>query len=119
MATVRKWEMLAATKVKMSGSENKVNSNTYNISSIRRVTRKFLEVSSSLFQYYNKALNLYDVARHQNLENNLSQVQHNEDSPVPTDVLLLAIWTSVLFSLDFSFYISVALVINFFYRFFY
>ena len=37
--------MLAATKVKMSGSEKKVNRTTYNISSIKRVTRKFLEVS--------------------------------------------------------------------------
>ena len=56
--------------------------------------------------------------RHQNLENNPSQVQHSEDSPVPTDVLLLAIWTSVLFPFDFSFYISVPLVINFFKQFF-
>ena len=31
-------------KVKMSGSETKVNENTYNISSIKRV-KKFLEVS--------------------------------------------------------------------------
>ena len=45
MAAVRKREMLAATKVKMSGSEKKVNRTTYNISSIKRVTRKFLEVS--------------------------------------------------------------------------
>ena len=37
--------MLAATKVKMSGSEKKVNKNTYDSSSIKRVTRKFLEVS--------------------------------------------------------------------------
>ena len=37
--------MLAATKVKMSGSEKKVNRTTYNISSIKRVTRKVLEVS--------------------------------------------------------------------------
>ena len=29
----------------MSGSEKKVNRSTYNISSIKRVTRKFLEVS--------------------------------------------------------------------------
>ena len=36
--------MLAATKVKMSGSKNKVNK-TYDISSIKRATRKFLEVS--------------------------------------------------------------------------
>ena len=32
-------------KVKMSGSEKKVNDNTYYISSIKRVTKKFLEVS--------------------------------------------------------------------------
>ena len=30
--------------VKMSGSEKKVNGNTYDISSIQRVTKKFLEV---------------------------------------------------------------------------
>ena len=40
-----KWEMLVATKVKMSGSEKtKVNRNI-KISSIRRVTREFIEVS--------------------------------------------------------------------------
>ena len=32
-------------KVKISVSENKVNENTYDISSIKRVTKKFLEVS--------------------------------------------------------------------------
>ena len=32
-------------KVKMSGSENTVNDNTYDIPSIKRVTKKFLEVS--------------------------------------------------------------------------
>ena len=37
--------MLAIIKVKMSSSEKKVNRNTYNISSIKHVTRKFLEVS--------------------------------------------------------------------------
>ena len=37
--------MLAATKVKMSGSEKKVNRTTYNISAIKRVTGKFLGVS--------------------------------------------------------------------------
>ena len=36
--------MLAATKEKNSGSE-KVNKNMYYISSIKRVTRKFLDVS--------------------------------------------------------------------------
>ena len=32
-------------KVKMSGSEKKVNENTYDISSTKRVTKNFLEVS--------------------------------------------------------------------------
>ena len=32
-------------KVKISGSEKKVNENTYDISPIKRVTMKFLEVS--------------------------------------------------------------------------
>ena len=32
-------------KVKMSGSEKKVNENTYDISYKKRVTKKFLEVS--------------------------------------------------------------------------
>ena len=33
--------MLAATKVKMSGSEKKSDQTTYNFYSIKRVTRKF------------------------------------------------------------------------------
>ena len=38
--------MLAATKVKMSGSEKKkVNGNTYDFSFIKLVTRNFFEVS--------------------------------------------------------------------------
>ena len=37
--------MLRATKVKMSGSEKKVNKNTYIIPSMKHVTRKILEVS--------------------------------------------------------------------------
>ena len=37
--------MLVATRVKMSGSQKKVSRTTYNISSIKRLTRKFLEVS--------------------------------------------------------------------------
>ena len=37
--------MLATTGVKMSGSEKKVNRNAYNIFPIKRVTKKFLEVS--------------------------------------------------------------------------
>ena len=44
LAAVRKWEILAATKVKMS-EWKKVNNNKYDISSVKRVTRKFLEVS--------------------------------------------------------------------------
>ena len=32
-------------KVKMSGSENNVNHKTYDIPSIKRITKKFLEVS--------------------------------------------------------------------------
>ena len=45
LAAVRKWEILAATKVKMS-EWKKVSNNRYDISSIKRVTRKFLKVSS-------------------------------------------------------------------------
>ena len=37
--------MLAATRVKMSDSEKRVTKNTCDIPSIKRVTRKFLEVS--------------------------------------------------------------------------
>ena len=37
--------MLAAIKVKMSGTEKKLNMNTCKIFSITLVTRKFLEVS--------------------------------------------------------------------------
>ena len=37
--------ILAATGVKMSDSGKKVNKNTYDISSKKRVTRKLLEVS--------------------------------------------------------------------------
>ena len=37
VVAVRKWEMLAAFKVKMSGSEKIVNKNTYDISSIKRI----------------------------------------------------------------------------------
>ena len=45
VVAVRKLQMLATIKVKMSNSEKKVNKNTYDISSIKRVTRTFLEVS--------------------------------------------------------------------------
>ena len=44
LAAVRKWEILAATKVKM-GEWKKVNNNKYDISSVKLVTRKILEVS--------------------------------------------------------------------------
>ena len=37
--------MLAATRVKMSDSEKRVNKNTSDIPFIKRVTRKFLEAS--------------------------------------------------------------------------
>ena len=37
--------MLATIKVKMNAMEKKANRNTYDISPIKRVTRKFLEVS--------------------------------------------------------------------------
>ena len=38
----------ASGQVKMSSREKKVNTKTYNISSIKRVIRKFLEASFSL-----------------------------------------------------------------------
>ena len=48
VAAVTKWEMLAATN-QMQGENKrqwkKVNENTYDISSIKSVTKKFLEVS--------------------------------------------------------------------------
>ena len=44
VAAVRKWEMLAVTTLKVSGCEKKGDTNTYDISSIKRVTRKFLGV---------------------------------------------------------------------------
>ena len=34
---LRKWHMLAASKVKMSAKEKKMNRNTYDVSSIKRV----------------------------------------------------------------------------------
>ena len=39
--------MLALTKVKMSGSEKKMNKNTYDISHTKSIISKFLEVSRS------------------------------------------------------------------------
>ena len=44
LAALRKWEILAAAKVEVS-EWKKVTSNRYNISSIKRVTGKFLDVS--------------------------------------------------------------------------
>ena len=45
-ARVAKWEMLAATNARWKwAAVKKVNGNTYDISSIKRVTKKFLEVS--------------------------------------------------------------------------
>ena len=34
---LKKWHMLAASKVKMSANEKKMNRNTYDISSIKRI----------------------------------------------------------------------------------
>ena len=48
--------MLAATKVKMIGSEKKVNRTTYNISSIKCLSRKFLEVSRVIMQNSSKEM---------------------------------------------------------------
>ena len=45
VAAVRKGEMLPATDVRMSSSEQKVDKNTYLISSMKRVTNQ--EVSGS------------------------------------------------------------------------
>ena len=44
VAAVSKLKMLAATNARMSGSDKKVNENTSDISSIKRVTPKFLQV---------------------------------------------------------------------------
>ena len=45
IAAVKKWEILAATTVKMSGSEKvKANRDTYNISCIKRATRRTIHV---------------------------------------------------------------------------
>ena len=48
VVAIRKWEMLAATNQMQGENERqwkKVNENTYDISSIKSVTKKFLEVS--------------------------------------------------------------------------
>ena len=48
--------MLAATRVNISDGEKKVNKNTYDISSIKRVTGKFLEVSRCSVQNNGKEM---------------------------------------------------------------
>ena len=48
--------MLAATKVKMIGSEKKVNRTTYNISSVKCLSMKFLEVSRVIMQNSSKEM---------------------------------------------------------------
>ena len=56
---VRNWEMLATTKVKMRGGKKKVNGNTFKISSIKLVTRKFLEVSIQVVVEQNNGKEMY------------------------------------------------------------
>ena len=51
--------MLATTKVKMRGSKKKVNGNTFKISSIKLVTRKFLEVSIHVVVEQNNGKEMY------------------------------------------------------------
>ena len=48
--------MLAATRVNISDGEKKVNKNTYDISSIKRVTGKFLEFSRCSLQNNGKEM---------------------------------------------------------------
>ena len=59
IAVVRNWEMLATTKVKMRGSKKKVNGNTFKISSIKLVTREFLEVSIHVVVEQNNGKEMY------------------------------------------------------------
>ena len=49
--------MLTATRVKMSYSEKRVNKNTSDIPSIKRVTREFLEVSRNSRAKQRKEMN--------------------------------------------------------------
>ena len=63
---MRKSEMLAATKVKMSGSEkkskqtkNKKHNNMYDISSIKRVARNVLEFSLHIVVVQNNGKEMY------------------------------------------------------------
>ena len=56
---MRKWEMLAATKVKMSGSGKKKPMNTYDISPIKRVVRDFLENSLHIVVVKNNGKEMY------------------------------------------------------------
>ena len=41
-------------------------------------------------------------------------IYYTEVSPMPANVLLLAVWTSVFFTLEFSAYILIVLVIKYF-----
>ena len=59
---MRKWEMLAARKVKMSGSEKEKKTkhkNTYDISSIKRVARNVLEFSLHIVVVQNNGKEMY------------------------------------------------------------
>ena len=47
----------------MSGSEKKVNRNTYNIFPIKRVTRKFLEVCSVFVVVQNNGKEIYEKSK--------------------------------------------------------
>ena len=61
-AAMRKWQMLAANKVKMSGSEKKKlarTRNIYDFSSIKRATRKFHVRWSRAKQWQRNAQNLH------------------------------------------------------------
>ena len=53
--------VLAATRVKMSDSEKRVNKNTSDIPSIKRVTREFLEVSRNSRAKQRKEMNKKSV----------------------------------------------------------
>ena len=64
--------MLVVTKVKMSNSEKKVNRTTYNISSIKHVTRKFLGVSCCWHQNNGKEVYKKSVRQGQTININES-----------------------------------------------
>ena len=50
--------MLAATMVKMSGSEKKLNRNTYDISPLKCVTREFLGVHVVVVELKQRQINI-------------------------------------------------------------